>query len=93
MLRRPVQESVRTFVHPEVLGLIDQVVHDRGAPLFDSSPEEAARGLLRAKAGYDLGETSVAAFVPGRVALPEELRGPTGPGCAPRTRPFLPRRF
>ena len=35
--------GVRLYsVHPEVFGLIDQAVHDRGAPPFDSSPEEAA---------------------------------------------------
>jgi len=69
-ISRPVVRSHP--VHPEVLGLIDQAVGERGAPPFDLSPEEAARVLLRAKAGYDLGETSVAAFVPGRVALPDD---------------------
>ena len=73
-------------VHPEVLGFIDQAVSERGSPPFDSSPEDAARALLRAKAGYDLGETSVAAFVLGRVALPEDYRG------APLVRDVLPER-
>eukprot|EP00974_Lingulodinium_polyedra_P014550 1408477-Lingulodinium_polyedra.AAC.1 len=57
-------------ISAELQAVARKRVLERGRPPGDLTQEEAARALLRSRAGYDPSSSNVAAFVPGRVALP-----------------------
>ena len=57
-------------IHDDVHGRISQFVVERGCPDSHQSEEAAARELLRTKAGYCEGASTVEVFRRGAVALP-----------------------
>ena len=59
----------------EVHNYVRQHVGEVELPLQMPTMEEASPALLRAKTGYDIGDSNVAPYKPGLVALPDDLSG------------------
>eukprot|EP00972_Heterocapsa_arctica_P100055 14754828-Heterocapsa_arctica.AAC.1 len=50
---------------------IRRLVDERDSSCYTESEEEAARALLRAKAGYGEAESDLSPYVKGKISLPE----------------------